>query len=226
MRLSKLIFILILALWVAGSQAEERSELHLFQYGRTNTDVLKTAFFDFRDLLAEKLPILSAELSRKVSNPAVSHLKLNPIIDEKGVLERPEVRVGSLADEHLYWLQTGALSVLTGHVSLEQGIPYVYTTFFWGMLKGPYTDELITLKLPVTGAAFDSTYDSHSVAILYALAHEILQDCPKKNNESLYLLSEAYKHAQSISNDFPELGAKLETLVDNAINEIKRHCDE
>lgn len=216
---------LILALWVGDSQAGERSDLHLFQYGRTNTDLLKTAFFDFRDMLAEKLPKLSAELSRKATIPAVSHLKLNPVLNEKGELERPEVRVGSLADKRLYWLQTGALSVLTGHVRQQGGIPYVYTTFFWGQLRGPYTDEMITLKLPVTGEAFDSTYDSHSVAILYALAHEIRQDCVKIN-ESIYLLSEAHKHAKAISSDFPELGAELEALVVNAINEIKSDCSE
>jgi len=225
MRLSKLIFILILIFGMADSQAEERSELHLFQYGRTNTELLKTAFFDFRDMLSEKLPWLSIELSRNADIPAVTHLKLKSVLNENGVLERPEVRVGSLADKRLYWLQTGALCVLTGNVRQRDGIPYIHTTFFWGELKGPYGDEMITLKLPVTGKALDSTYNSHSVAILYALAHEVKQKCPEIN-ESLYLLSEAHKHAKAISIDFPGLGAELEALVTKAINEIKEGCNE
>jgi len=229
MRLSKLIllliFILITALWIESSQAEGRSDLHLFQYGRTNTDLLKTAFLDFRDMLAEKLPQLSGRLSPNATNQVVSHLKLNPVLNEKGVLERPEVRVGSLADKRQYWLETGALILLTGHMRLHDGVPYVYTTFFWGNLKGPYTEETIKIKLPVTGEAFDSTYDSHSVAILYALAHEIGQDC-HNIKESIYLLGEASLHAQAISEDYPELGAKLGTLVDNAIDIMKSDCSE
>ena len=51
MQLPKLALILVLALFTMTVFAEERTELHLFKYGRTNTDQFKVAFFDFRDFL-------------------------------------------------------------------------------------------------------------------------------------------------------------------------------
>ena len=225
MRLPRLVLLSVLLIWVAPSQADKRTELHLFQYGRTNTDQLKTAFYDFRDLLSEKLPMLSAELVQEVNIPALSQLRLNPVIGENGELLRPNTRVGSLDDKRQYWSETGALGVLTGYVTLQETIPYVHTTFYWGKLRGAYLAETITLKLPVVGESFDSTYDSHSVATLYALAHEIKQGCSNLS-AAIYLLSEAHKRAQAVSSDFPEFGAELENIVVNAINKLRVDCSD
>jgi hypothetical protein len=225
MQLSKIAILLILALWVTDSLADDRTELHLFQYGRTNTDEFKMAFFDFRDVLTEKLPKLSAEVSRNFNIPAVSQLRLRQIVDENGELLRPEERVGSLYDKRQYWRQTGALSVLTGHLRQQEDIIYVYTTFFWGDLKGPYNDEMITLKLPVEGEFLDSTSDSHSVAILYALAHDTKKECTN-SAETIYLLNQAQQRAKAISRDLPELSAELEAIVKSAIDEIRSECSE
>lgn len=225
MRLSRVVFLIMMILWVPASLAGERTEVHLFQYGRTNTDMLKTAFLDFRDMLGEKLPRLSAELSREINIPALSHLKLKSVMDGSGALLRPEARVGSLDAKRQYWLQTGALSVLTGHVRQQKETPYVFTTFFWGNLRGPYSNEMITLKLPVDGESFDNTYDSHSVAVLYALAQETKHDCVN-SVEIIRLLSEAQKRARAISIDLPDLAAELEGIVVTAIDEIRSECSE
>ncbi len=225
MRLPRLVLLFVLLLWVSASQADKRTELHLFQYGRTNTDQLKTAFYDFRDLLSEKLPMLSSELVQEVNIPALSQLRLKPVTDSDGELLRPNTRVGSLDDKRRYWSETGALGVLTGYVTQQEEIPYVHTTFYWGKLRGAYLAESITLKLPVVGESFDSTYDSHSVATLYALAHEIKQDCSNVS-ATVYLLSEAHKRAQAVSGDFPEFGADLENMIVNAIDKIRGECSD
>ena len=225
MRLSNIALPLLLFLYATSAWAEDRTELHLFQYGRTNTDQQNTAFLDFRDLLTENLPRLSAELSQDITIPALSHLSLKPVIDENGELLRPETRIGSLEDKRRYWLQTGALSVLTGHIRQQEDVPYVYTTFYWGELSGPYPDEMITLKLPIVGESFDSTYDSHSVATLYALAQEIKQDC-ENVAATAYLLSEAHKRAKAVTGDLSELGAELENMIVTAIDQLRSDCGD
>jgi hypothetical protein len=212
-------------LWTAPSQAEERTELHIFQYDRADSGELKSAFSQFRGLLTGNMPKLSDELQQVVTMPALSRLRLKSVIGENGDLERPEARVSSLQAKRKYWRDTGALSVLTGHLRQEDDIPYVYTTFFWGELKGKYPSEMITLKLSVAGESFDNTYDSHSVAIIYALAQETRDDCDNAV-EIISLLSEAHKRAKAISSDLPELAAELEELVVAAIDEIRNDCSE
>ena len=113
--------------------------------------------------------------------------------------------------------------MLTGYVKEKGEIPYAYSTFFWGKLRGPYPNEMINLKLPLLGKTFDDTYDSHSVAVLYALAQESKHGCYNAA-EIIKLLSEAQKRAKAIAEDFPELAAELEAMVVAAINEIRRDC--
>lgn len=93
----RIAIIFFVFIWAVTAQAENRTEIHLFKYGRTNTVSLQTAFNDFRDMLAEKLPKLASEmLNIKVEVPAVSHLQLKSVLDENGQLLRPEERIGSL----------------------------------------------------------------------------------------------------------------------------------
>jgi hypothetical protein len=203
--------------------AAERTELHLFQYGFTNTEELRTAFLDFRDLLGEKMPRLAVELDLNIASSAVARLALKPIGGDGGGLESVGERLASLEARRRYWRETGALGVLTGRVRQVDGTPHVHTAFFWGELRGPYQHEVIDLELPVTGETYDSTNDSHSVATLYALAHELGADCGTRAG-AFYLLSEAQKRANAVSADDPELGGKLETLVDRAIKALRERC--
>lgn len=214
----------LILLWSMIGLAQERAELHLFQYGRTNTEPLMTAFLDFRDMLSEKLPNLSVELSSRTSIASISLLSLKPVTDAEGKLLRPEQRMANLAEKQRYWNDTGALGVLTGHVVQRDAIPFVRTTFFWGNLRGPYEQEMIRLELPVTGELFDSTYDSHSVAIIYAFAHGVQRDCDSAP-ATIALLSEAHKRAQAVQADSPDLGAELVALVLHAIETIREACN-
>jgi len=77
----------------------------------------------------------------------------------------------------------------------------------------------------VDGESFDNTYDSHSVAVLYALAQETKHDCVN-SVEIIRLLSEAQKRARAISIDLPDLAAELEGIVVTAIDEIRSECSE
>lgn len=208
-----------------GVWAAERTELHLFQYGRANSDRLKIAFLDFRDLLLEKMPKLAVEVQRESIIEPLDRLALKQIKLPDGSLETADVKVGNVDKRRKYWLETGALGVLTGYVREDDGRPWVHTSFFWGTLRGPWGTETIDLVLPVDGAAFDTTNDSHSVATLYALAQQIGEDCAR-DQDGFRLLSEAAKRAQAVTMDLYELGAKLQDLVHLAIEELKERCHD
>lgn len=228
MRLSAMI--LLWAMCLSTAVRGQRTELHLFQYGRTNTPQAQAAFLDFRDLLAANLPILSQEVSHghdiSTLPESLSQLKLTSIMDANHQLQRPEGKVGSLAQRRKYWRDTGALGLLTGHVGQTDNIPQVHTQFYWGTLGGGSGQESIELTLPVVGAAFDNTNDSHAIAVLYALAHDTPHTKCQQISGSIYLLSEAHKRALAVQSDLPEIGSRLITLVNNAINKIRHDCQK
>ena len=213
------LFVLIFFCWIGIGDAQHRAELHLFQYANVNTNVQRVAYEDFRGLLVHNLPRLSEEL--EITHPAVERLRLNALDEESG---QPS-RVGSLASRRTYWSETGALGVLTGYILLRDGTPHIHTNFFWGDLHSSDASEMIELELPVTGDAFSTTHDSHSVATLYALAHEISADCDHVS-EAIYLLNMALLRATSVGRDFQELGAMLTSTIEAAIAELREPCNE
>ncbi len=191
MRLSKLILIFFIITCDVVSKAEDRLELHIFQY--TDHNSKKGSFDEFQYMLGEKLlrfpdMLYKKEELKKLS--ILSQLKLNLVINDDGKLSLPSNFFGSLEEKHKYWEETGALAVLTGRVYEKENISYVNTTFFWGDLRGLYRGEMIKLKFPMIGSYYDSTKDSHLVAILYALSQEINKNC-EEITSALYLLSEA-----------------------------------
>lgn len=229
MHLPRLVIIALCIMWSFPVVAEDRTAVHLFQYGRTNTPAMRAAFQDFHDLLVEKLPKLAAEMLKAdiglqtQAKSSLEKLSLKSVRDNEGVLMRPEFMVASVDEKRNYWLQTGALGVLTGHIRQQEQTLYANTTFYWGQLKGPFPDEVITLKLPLVGETFDTTSDSHSIAVLYALAQEARQGC-NHVADAIKLLSEAHKRAKSITEDFQAMGSELEVIVVDAIESIKGEC--
>lgn len=218
-----LILCAALAVWPPVGQGANRTQVHLFQYGRTHQPTLQTAFLDFQDMLRDKLPRLATEVQHTVSMDVIAELSLRRILGEGAQLRSPDELAGSLAARRRYWAETGALSVLTGKVLTKDRKPYIATTYFWGELRGPYPEEMLDITLPVTEEQFNTTYDSHSVATLYALAHEIGKDCDNRAN-AVRLLSEAHKRAQAVAADAPELGTRLEAIVEAAIVALKERC--
>ena len=220
MRLPVVILSALLICILFDASAKERTELHLFKYARINTESSATAFLDFQDLLYEKMPKLASELKGSIDISALDQLMLKLILDDDGKLERPS---GSLDGRRKHWKETGALGLLTGYVDEQNNIPFIHTTFFLGDLHGADVQEVIDIEIPVTGEAFDTTNDSHSVATLYALAHEIGKDC-KHSASAFYLLSEAGKRSLAVRNDNPELGTYLQGIVEKALVDLKDKC--
>lgn len=220
---------LILALIVAGpaaGRAQERTDVHLFQYGSANAPDAQAAFLDFLDLMGEKLPRLASELQLERDIREVGRLAVVPVLSDDGNrLARPSERVPSLDGRRRYWRETGALALLTGRVTRVDGDGLaIRSTFFWGELGGPDVGETIDLDLPFSSAAYDTTNDSHSVAVLYSLAMTFARDCDARA-DAFFLLSNAQLRAEAVAADAPALGGRLLAIVTGAAEELRQRCD-
>lgn len=205
--------------------AEGRTSVHLFKYGSTNSSEARIAFLDFRDLMTEKLPRLASELLSSQEIPEVAELALQPVTASDGNgLAHPSERIPSLADRRTYWRRTGALALLTGRVKNAQGDSLsVHSTFFLGELGRVHETEAIDVELPFTAATYDTTNDSHSVAVLYALAMDIANDCAKQS-DVFFLLSQAKLRADAVAEDDPSLGQDLVQIVHTALDDAQNTC--
>jgi len=94
---------------------------------------------------------------------------------------------------------------------------------FWGELGGLAGRESIDLELPFTSTTYDTTNDSHSVAVLYSLAIEIGEDCSSRG-DAFFLLNQAQLRADAVMADAPALGEELRLLVDTAAADLESRC--
>lgn len=213
----------IVCLFASVASADDRLIVHLFQYGSANSPEKKSAFLDFQDLMAEKLPRLASELEDAGGVATVSGLRLLPVPSTEGDgLATTSERIPSLEDRRIYWRDTGALALLTGRVTSEQPFA-IRSTVFWGELGGLAGRESIDLELPFNSTTYDTTNDSHSVAVLYSLAIEVGDDCANRA-DAFFLLSQAQLRADAVMVDAPALGGELRLLVDSAAADLESRC--
>ena len=166
--------------------AQDRTGVHLFQYGSANSPETEIAFAEFMDLMVEKMPRLASELSAEREVGRLADLALVPVLtDDGGRLSRPIERIQTLNERWAYWRDTGALAILTGRVKrgTDDGLS-IRSTFFWGDLGGPRARESIDLDLPFSGAVYDTTNDSHSVAVPSDASNTRNGDAPRVDTAS------------------------------------------
>ena len=223
MRLS---LVLMLAFLAGAATAAERAKVHLFQYGFTSSGPAKSAFEDFRYLLGEKLPRLASELQDEDGPEGIVKLAVKPVKAGDGQqLARPNDLIAGLDERRDYWRDTGALTLLTGTVRPSadgEGLE-IHSTLFLGEIGEALGRETIDIQLALTAKTFDTTNDSHSVAILYAYAGQIAPDCARQA-DTFALLSAAHLRAASVAEDNPALGLALTEKIDAALADVETRC--
>lgn len=216
--------------------AQDRTSVHLFQYGSANDEGAR-AFEDFRYVLGEKLPQLAGEILEDETELArlsgLDQLSLEPVANADGNgLELPSKRIPNLAERRRYWEVTGALALLTGRIKQRNaGELTIRSRFFLGALGKVLGHETMAVELPVTAESYETTNDSHSVAILTVLAMEIFHpaatnpnpDCANRS-EVFYLLNQASLRADAVALENHALGESLGAMVSAALNSVIVAC--
>ncbi|MDW4497407.1 hypothetical protein R5H30_05390 [Sulfitobacter sp. D35] len=230
MRLSALLSLLIALIAGSGAWGQDRTSVHLFRYGSTTAADAEIAFQDFRDMMVAKLPRLASELEAlglNIDAGQLARLALEPVPkpgSDGSEIADPVELIPTLESRRLHWSQTGALALLTGRVKrLDPTELAIRSSFFLGELGRGSGTETVDVELRFSDATYDTTNDSHSVAVLYALALEVLPGCTRKPDVYM-LLTQADLRARAVAEEDPSLGAPLTALVAKGVDTANREC--
>ena len=105
------------------------------------------------------------------------------------------------------WRDAHALEILSGRIQESAGTFSVKSRVYFGELDTGFNSRFLSIELPIVDEEYDTTRDSHSVAILYALALDAMHRC-QPENEVILLLSAAHERLS----DLPAGMAGMELL--------------
>jgi len=188
-------------LWFSVVEASDpRVVIHIFKYGELEDPKKRERFSEFKDILRAKISTISDELSGP--SGGLSELaRLAPFFIVDGNSNHV-VFSGNNADLSRRWSRANALEILSGRIR-DTGVNFsVKSRVFFGELDTGLGSRFLTIELPIIDEEYDTTRDSHSVAILYALALDSMQRC-QPEDKTMLLLSAAYERLADLPQDLP-----------------------
>ena len=183
-------FLFFLVWMPACSQAEgPRVTLQFFKYSgvHDNNEAAKNQFDSFKSIIHAKISSISEELSSREHFAELE--KLGPFFptDASG---KHAIWSGNNAKLLERWKNAGTLEIFLGRIRIQENAYSVRSRVFLGNLPTSIDSKFIVIDLPIADEQYDTTRDSHSVAILYALAMDARLRC-RPEFEVFELLSAA-----------------------------------
>jgi len=212
---------LMFAAFVVTALAQPpRTDVHLFRFAGVRDAETTGAFDEFQYALHEQLKGLAQSLAHVA--PEAGALKLRRVEAPGGALANPIDWIPSFAAEQAYWLNEGALVLLSGRMSLRPGAGLAISSrLFWGDIGAGPAGMSIDITLPLAGAYYDASKDSHAAAILYAYAMHLPEDCAREP-ERFALLSAAQQLASAVVSDDAALGTALRDRITRTLEALER----
>ncbi len=215
--------LLLLGCFPIVSQAEDpRVSLHFFKYSGVHdtNEVAKNQFDDFKDIIYAKISSISEELSSRQHFSEL--IKLGPFFprDENGNHVEWEGNNAKLLER---WRNARTLEIFLGRIRIENDNYSVRSRVYLGDLRTALDSKFITIDLLIADDQYDTTVDSHSVAILYALAMDARERC-RPEFEVLELLSAARERLADVPSSVEGV-EKLRAAVESGFQE-PRLCNE
>jgi hypothetical protein len=205
----------------APGGAQPRTDVHLFRYAGVQGAEMAAAFDEFQYALHDQLKGLAQSLADVA--PGAGALKLERIVDAGGGgLADPLEWIPSFEQEKSYWRDAGALALLTGRVSRRRGDGLaILSRLFWGDIGADSAGMSIDIALPLAGAYYDASKDSHAAAILFAYAMHLPAECAREP-ERFALLSAAQQRARAVAGDDAALGNALLARITRTLEALER----
>lgn len=192
--------------------ADARLSIHIYKYTGIHSDQETQYFDEFKAIVQAKILTLSEELTEF----NVEYTKLAPfyVINQNG---KHIEFTGSTFDLQNRWEISNVLEILHGRVRANNKQYSVKSRVFFGNLSTDLGSKFLSIELPIDDEQYETTKDSHSIAILYALALDARNRC-RPENEVIALLSNAYEKLKDIP-DSPKLAGieKLRNAVETAL---------
>jgi|SoiMethySBSTD1v2_1073268.scaffolds.fasta_scaffold05286_3 hypothetical protein len=168
-------------------------------------------FDQFYGIVSSKIRVLGDRIAR--DHPACDYMRDLRVEKTGRVDDRSANR--TLLD----WRSTNALLFLSGMFRRDGTTDYVRSTPFFGELASKDADlNSLQLELRIDVSELQQTTDSHSLAVLYALAMDARR-LGRPNDVVLTFLGEAVSVAQSIDSSLPGVAA-LKAQLRKAIQDL------
>lgn len=194
-----------------------RVAIHIFKYSGLLSDVEEKYFEEFKAIVQTKISSIAEELQNE--NESLNYLAtLSPffVTDQQG---KHAVFTGSNAELLSRWQRANALEILLGRIKSKESGYAVRSRIFFGDLKTGLDSRFLSVELPINDIEYDTTRDSHSVAILFGLAMYARQHC-KPVDEVIALLSAAHERMADIPSNLPGMD-KLRTAISQELESVQ-----
>ena len=194
-----------------------RVAIHIFKYSGLLSEVEEKYFEEFKAIVQTKISSIAEELQSQ--NSRLDYLAaLSPfyVTDQQG---EHAVFSGSNADLLDRWKRAHALEILLGRIKSKDNGYAVRSRIFFGDLKTGLDSRFLSVELPIADIEYDTTRDSHSVAILFGLAMYARQHC-KPVDEVIALLSAAHERVADIPNNLPGMD-ELRTAISQELENVQ-----
>lgn len=222
MRLPFVVILALFAVLAAGPAASQpRTDVHLFRYAGVHGAEMTGALEEFQYALHDQLKGLAQSLVTVA--PDAGALKLKRVEDATaGGLADPIDWIPSFEAEQSYWRDEGTLALLSGRVSRRAGDGLaILSRLFWGDIGAGPAAMSINISLPLAGAYYDASKDSHAAAILYAYAMHLPEGC-EREPERFALLSAGQQLALAVTGDDAALGNALLERVSSTLGALEQ----
>lgn len=184
--------------YAASSDKEPRVLIHIYKYSGVHTPEALGHFSQFKDIIQAKVSLIAEEL--ELHNSSFAQLaKLSPffVADQQG---QHVAFTGSNADLLTRWQRANALEIFLGRVRKVDQDYFVKSRIFFGKLSTQLASPFLSIELPLRDQQYDTTRDSHSAAILFALAMDSKARC-RPGHETLALLSAAHEKLLDLTSE-------------------------
>jgi hypothetical protein len=194
----------------SGSANAQRLSIHVYKYSVPPADSDATEYRDqFASIIKNKVVLLGAELGNDMEKyKSLSFIR----VEKNGEWQESSDNAQQLDDR---WNQANALQLFLGRVLKVNDAYVVRTRVFFGQLPADVGGPFLNIDMLISGDEFDSTRDSHSGVILYALALDACQRS-RPTNEVITLLSKAKESLTDLSDDLKGIPA-LKIAIDAAL---------
>lgn len=182
-----LLMMAMFAPFASPAQNSPRVTVQIFKYTGVHSTAEQRQFDAFKAIIHAKISSISEELAESEYFGELEHLK--PFFPQNSGGDHVPF-TGSNADLLQRWRSANSLEIFLGRIA-DGGDGYtVISRIFLGDLETGLTSRFLSIELPIMDNQYETTRDSHSVAILYALAMDARRRC-RPEHEVVELLSKA-----------------------------------
>jgi hypothetical protein len=208
------ILVMLAMQYTTAYAAKPRTEIALFQYkGVVKGQEAEVKYQNFRGILDNKILNIRSEVLQGRSSEEASMVKDLHYLGEIHISSKEDDKFKKNEDVYK-WLdnEPEVLFILRGIIMSDDNMNYaVYSNLYLRTVADEIPSRMLSLNMPIKSVEIANTKDSHTIAILYALAMDAKKNGMANNRISL-LLRPAFNKLADIKRRKGKLPNELQIL--------------